>query len=233
MALTGKEEGHVKVSSVRMTSLTTVYLRQLLCRGQAGRPTCFWSGYPLCCFKGASNRGAPDSCLPFYITIKAGETCGWCGWEVICWATSGSETLPPAVALLMGQVAEDQPRQTSHHSCHPRWVLMLTVLRGSCVVKVPGLLLEVFIMAMLNPFPPSGRSSMWKSPSREKLCLFPVCVSEFNVFKEEEGVRDLNLKRGIRLWVSLKPHLVFFLMGKIVLDFIKKNLNCSLYINIP
>lgn len=194
MALTGKEEGHVKVSSVRMTSLTTVYLRQLLCRGQAGRPTCFWSGYPLCCFKGASNRGAPDSCLPFYITIKAGETCGWCGWEVICWASSGSETLPPAVALLMGQVAEDQPRQTSHHSCHPRWVLMLIVLRGSCVVKVPGLLLGVFIMAMLNPFPPSGRSSMWKSPSREKLCLFPVCVSEFNVFKEEEGGERSTLK---------------------------------------
>lgn len=188
MALTGKEEGHVKVSSVRMTSLTTVYLRQLLCLGQAGRPTCFWSGYPLCCFKGASNWGAPDPCLPFYMTIKAGETCGW---EGICRTTSGSETLPPAVALLMGQVAEDQPQQTSHHYRHPQWVLMLTVWRGSCVVKVPDLLLGVFIMAMLNPFPPSQRSSMWKSPSRETLCLFPVCVSEFNVFKKEREGREI------------------------------------------
>lgn len=127
MALTGKEEGHVKVSSVRMTSLTTVYLRQLLCLGQAGRPTCFWSGYPLCCFKGTSNWGAPDLCLPFYITIKAGEMCGW---EGICRTISYSETLPPAVALLMSQVAEDQPQQTSHHYPHPQWVLMPTVLRG-------------------------------------------------------------------------------------------------------
>lgn len=200
MALTGKEEGHVKVSSVRMTSLTTVYLRQLLCLGQAGRPTCFWSGYPLCCFKGTSNWEAPDLCLPFYITIKAGETCGW---EVICRTTSCSETLPPAVALLMGQVAEED-------YCHPQWVLILTILRGSCVVKVPGLLLGVFIMAMLLP-----KGAACESPRFGKhfVSFLFVCLSSM-FLRRREGERDLNLKRGIRLWVSLKLHLVFFLMGE-------------------
>lgn len=37
------EEGHVKVSCVRMTSeLTTVYLRQLLGPGRAGRLIPYW-----------------------------------------------------------------------------------------------------------------------------------------------------------------------------------------------
>lgn len=71
------EEGHVEGSSDRMTAeLTAVGLQEPLCSGEAGNRYLvgLWSGYTLCCFKGAEHPNlawAKELCLPFYIMIIA------------------------------------------------------------------------------------------------------------------------------------------------------------------
>lgn len=122
-------------------------------------------------------------------------------------------------ALLRGQVAEDQPQQTSHHYHHPQWVLMLKVLRGQwkgvlCCKSprfAPGSI-HYGHAESLSSFPKEQHVKVPRVGKYFVSFLF-VCLSSM-FLRRREGERDLNLKRGIQLWVSLKRHLVFFLMGE-------------------
>lgn len=58
--------------------------------------------------------------------------------------------------------------------------------------------------------------------SWEALCLFPVCVSEFNVFKKEGGGERSKLKERNSALSFTKASPCFLSDGRIVSDFTKK-----------
>lgn len=106
-----------------------------------------------------------------------------------------------------------------HHYHHPQWVLMLTVLRGQwkgvlCCESprfAPGSI-HYGHAESLSSFPKEQHVKVPRVGKYFVSFLF-VCLSSM-FLRRREGERDLNLKIGIQLWVSLKRHLVFFLMGE-------------------
>lgn len=225
------EEGHVKVSSVR-------WLHQpLFIRGSsfalAGLASWvligLWSGYTLCCFKGAeilNLEWAADLCLPFYNNYSE----AWClavnnwqnhllFWEFGCCSCSLEVTAgrgeshlplssfpPPLSALCLQKVWE----------------------RGSFVLKVQDLLLGLFFTALSSHFPPFPKEKRLKESggclgntlSLSCLCVWVQC------FWWGGRHSCLKLNRAIPLWASLKFNYFFFCWESSGRFFKKENLNC-------
>lgn len=95
--------------------------------------------------------------------------------------------------------------------------------RSSWVVKIPDLLLEVFMMAMLSHFPPSACERTRESGntlSLSCLCVWVQCFGEGGRGRERSKLKE----RNSALSFTKAPLLSFVSDGRLVLDFIKSKI---------